>query len=104
MLLQIHEAGLPTRAVKRLERYAVELAHAGPAVQSANLARRALAPAAELFDIFDVADPDVSTAALGERVASLEGRLSVLEARLLADDMSVETGLTADLVSRTGSE
>ena len=132
MLMEIHGAGLPARAVKRLERDAVELAHAGPAVQSANLARRALASpdevqasflaatvpagssgltgasspvsscqsavartcqAAELFDIFDLADSDVTATALSERVASLEGRLSVLEATLLAVTMPTETKL-----------
>ena len=94
VLMEIHGAGLPTRAVKRLERYAIEVAHASPAVLAPSTApntcssmRRAGAgivaveagacEKVELLDIFDQADSVVTTAALGERVAMLEVRLSL---------------------------
>ena len=53
----------------------------------------ATSQAAEVFDIFDLADSGVTVTALSERVASLEGRLSVLEARLLAVTMPTDTML-----------
>ena len=92
MLMAIHGARLPTRAIKRVERYAIEVAHASPAGSTSSSTTRTApsscssvrsAGAVELFDLFDQADADpvASTAALVEQLASLEQRLSLLEAK-----------------------
>ena len=108
--MAIHGARLPTRATKRLERYAIEVAHASPTGSTSSSTTRTApsscssvhsAGAVEMFDLFDQADADpvASTAALVEQLAVLEQRLSLLEAKSLQENFAVavptEAGLSA---------